>query len=405
MKAIPNREAVQTLALALCGGFVFSLLHIPLSWLLGPMTAILIWREALGRPAAWPRVYREGGLVFLGYMMGITFTASVALKIIDLLPSMAVATLLTVTFGMLAGWITVKRTGISMASGLLGSIPGGLSQMTTLCDEVEDADMTVVTFMQTIRVMAVIFIVPMLAYHGLAANGNKQAAVATAPPAISQAAAPADSSKTETGTVKGPVNSASSLPSRTDQIINQPAPAASSWLHWNTLWYALAVAAMVFIAPKLHLPTPYMLGPMLGAAILSCTGLAAPQLPHGLVVAAQIAVGTYMGVSTSLKSLANWRKLLPYAIFGAVGVVFFSLGVGYLLTVWHPMSLTTAFLGSAPGGMTEMGLTGAAVGADMSVIVAYQMFRLLFILFIAPLVVKLLLRVYHAHADSPAKGF
>ncbi|MNW03830.1 putative ammonia monooxygenase [compost metagenome] len=69
------------------------------------------------------------------------------------------------------------------------------------------------------------------------------------------------------------------------------------------------------------------------------------------------------------------------------------------------MSLTTAFLGTAPGGMAEMGLTGAAVGADLSIIVAYQMFRLLFILFIAPLVVKLLLRVYHAHADSPAKGF
>lgn len=396
----------KTLLLAVAGGLLFQLLHIPLAWLLGPMTALLVWREALGRSVYWPKGMRSGGLTVLGYMMGITFSGAVALQIVQQLPSMMSATLLTVGFGMAAGWLTVRQTGISMASGLLGSIPGGLSQMTTLCDEVEDADMTVVTFMQTIRVMAVVFIVPFLAFHGLASGGTDN----QEKPLVSQVAAAAGESSADAGLTGSPASpSASATPSGGSAdaspaiagagtgVLPKGSGSAVSWLSWNAVWYILAVAAMVWLAPRLHLPTPYMLGPMLGAAILRSFGLDAPELAQWCIIGAQILVGTHMGISTSFSSLANWRKLLPYALLGAVGIVLFSLSIGYVLTLWHPMSLITAFLGSAPGGMTEMGVTGAAVGADLSIIVAYQMCRLLFILFIAPYVVKGLLRVHRAH--------
>ncbi|MDF2923648.1 MAG: rane protein AbrB duplication [Paenibacillaceae bacterium] len=417
-----NVQVGKTLLLALAGGFGFQLLHIPLAWMLGPMTVLLIWREALGRSAEWPRAYREGGLVVLGYMMGLTFTSAVALQILDLLPSMAAATLMTVGFGLIAGWVTVKRTGISMASGLLGSVPGGLSQMTTLCDEVENADMTVVTFMQTIRVMAVIFIVPFLAFHGLAGNGEGKPSVpgkaaetamvvqthtAGAKPVAAGLSGGAAEASTDSKSAAGSTKPTAGGDAAGTIGGKDHSGGRSPWLQWNALWYVLGAAAMVWIAPKLHLPTPYMLGSMLGAAVLTCSGLTGPELPQWCIIGAQITIGTYMGVSTSLSALSNWRKLLPYAIFGAVGIVLFSLGVGYVLTLWHPMTLVTGFLGSAPGGMTEMGLTGVAVGADVSIIVGYQMFRLLFILFLSPYLVKWLLRFYHAHsrADAPVKGY
>lgn len=353
-----NRAIFHTFLLSLIGGAAFQFLRIPLPWLLGPMTALLVWREAFRKEAAWPGELRNAGLTLLGYMMGGTFTASVALQIAGQLPSMAAATLLTVGFAFLLGWLTYRRSGISLASGLLGSIPGGLSQMVALCSEVKDADLTVVTFMQTIRLMAVIFIVPFLAIHGLASGAF----------ATQQAV--------QTGVNATAGNT----------------PMGNLWLSANAIWYVLAVGLMVWLSPKLRLPTPYMLGPMLAAAVLCVSGLPAPKLPDLVIVIAQIMVGAHMGVNTSLSSLANWRKLLPYALLGGIGIVVFSLGVGYVLTLWHPMSFVTAFLGAAPGGMTEMGLTGAAVHADLSIIVAYQMFRILFILFIAPYLMKGLLR-------------
>ncbi|OPZ70448.1 MAG: putative ammonia monooxygenase [Firmicutes bacterium ADurb.Bin456] len=69
-------------------------------------------------------------------------------------------------------------------------------------------------------------------------------------------------------------------------------------------------------------------------------------------------------------------------------MVFCSLGTGYLLTLFHPLSLTTAFLGTSPGGMGEMGLTAVLVGADVSLVAAYQLFRLSFILFVLTILLK-----------------
>lgn len=363
-----THKMAVTLLLSMAGGTAFTLLHIPLAWLLGPMTALLLYREGFKRQAEWTDGLRNTGLTLLGYMMGGTFTAGVAVQIASQLPSMAAATVLTVGFALALGWLTSRRSGISLASGLIGSIPGGLTQMVALCSEEDDADLTVVTFMQTIRLMAVIFIVPFLAVHGLSGSGAGQAA--------------AEAASTVPNAAAGAAGTAASTASGH----------ANLWLTPHAVWYALAVGLSVWLAPRLKLPTPYMLGPMLAAAILCVSGIEAPKLHTLVIVAAQVMVGAHMGVRTSLSSLSNWRKLLPYALAGGVGIVIFSMGVGYVLTLWHPMSYVTAFLGAAPGGMTEMGLTGAAVHADLSIIVAYQMFRILFILFIAPYIVKGLLR-------------
>lgn len=354
-----GKPTAYTLITALAGGLVFEWLQIPLSWLLGPMTAVLIWREFFGGNAEWHTGLRNTGLVALGYMMGITFTAQVAAQIARQLPAMAAATVLTVAFGMAAGWVTARQTGLSVSSGIIGSIPGGLTQMIVLSGEVKDADVTVVTFMQTIRLMSVIFIVPFLAVHGMAGGGVVAGTAAA------------------TNTHQGISTLASgSIPLR------------------HVAANAVAVGLMVWLSPRLKLPTPYLLGPLAAAALLSVSGLEAPALPHIAIVAAQIMVGTHMGLTTRISSLSNWRKLLPYSLAGGVGIVLFSMAVGWGLKQWHPVSFATAFLGTAPGGMTEMGLTGAAVHADLSVIVAYQMFRILFILFLVPPLVKVVLRLH-----------
>ncbi len=72
-----------------------------------------------------------------------------------------------------------------------------------------------------------------------------------------------------------------------------------------------------------------------------------------------------------------------------------------MLTRMHSMGLTSAFLGTSPGGMGEMGLTAVLVGANVSLVTAYQMFRLLFILFVMPLALRRLFGSAGAQGKSP----
>lgn len=351
---------LETLLISLAGGLIFRLSHLPLPWLLGSLTSVMVWSLAVKRDLFWPVELRNSGLIILGFMLGASFSAGTVQQIIRQLPAMVFATSSTIIFSLAVGYIVCRRTGVSLSSGIIGSVPGGLTQMVVLSEEIADTDLTVVTFMQTIRLLSTVFIVPFIVIHGMAASGGQAAAAGTSA-----------------------INSS---------IVQTP---------WNALLYTVIVLIAAWAAVKINLPTPFLLGPLIGAAALALAGFQAPSTPSILVVISQLCIGAYLGLSIQPASLENWKKLLPYTLMGSIAVVFFSLGVGFMLTRMHSMGLTSAFLGTSPGGMGEMGLTAVLVGANVSLVTAYQMFRLLFILFVMTLALKRFFGSAGAQGKSP----
>ncbi|TDF99179.1 AbrB family transcriptional regulator [Paenibacillus piri] len=348
---------LETVLVTFIGGLLFTLLHVPLSWMLGPLTAVLLWTAFTKRSLTWPVWLRNGGLLLLGYSMGLSFTLTSARQISSQLPSMLIATLLTVAFSIAVAVITSRQTGVNAASSVIGSIPGGLSQMIVLSEEIEGADAAVVAFMQTIRLLLVVFVIPFVAVHGLASGAG--VGIGAGSPAA---------------------------PGSTDTLLEAVTLWAAAMLSRPVIAFMLilGIAAACWISVKLRFPTPYFLGPILAAAAFTVSGLEPPHLPSLFVLAAQWSLGIYMGLGIKLSSLGNWKRLLPYTLFGNIAVLAFSLALSYGFSLVLPMSLLTAFLGMSPGGMTEMGVTASLVGADVSLVVAYQMFRILFILFVIP---------------------
>lgn len=340
------KNLISTFLLATTGGVIFYLLHFPLPWTLGPMAAAIIRSEVFGKKIHWPGSIRNTGLVVLGYTMGAPFTLEAGKQIIEQLPSMAMATFSTVAFGMLMGYFTYKRTGIGLASALLGSIPGGLSQMAVLSSEIKNSNIGIVTFMQTTRVLTVVFAVPFIAMHGLFGSS------------------PAENATMTTATLS---------------MLDNPL--------YSFLFIAIAVLS-AFLAARIKFPTPFMLGPVIGTIILVLIGLTPPTMPRIFVIVAQILVGIFMGKNIKLSSIKDCPKLLPYALMSSIALVGFSLIAGIGLTSVHSFSLVTAFLSTAPGGIAEMGITALAVNADISIVIAYQLFRLLTILLIVPIFLK-----------------
>lgn len=298
-------------------------------------------------PVLWPVNIRNSGLIVLGYIMGSSFTKETLEQILSQLPAMLFSTVSTVLFCLVLAYITHRRTGISLASSILGSTPGGMTQMTVLSEEIADSSLTIVTFMQTIRLLSVVFIVPFLAIHGLAGSHGQGAVI----------------------------NSLGA-----GQIPSFSSP--------GTYVFIVASIVSALAASRFRFPTPYLLGPIIATAVLVLAGLQPPPVPSPAIMTAQLAVGAYLGITTQPTNLSNWKQLLPYALASGVVIVLFSLAIGYILNYWHGIDLITAFLSTAPGGMTEMGITAMAVNADISVITAYQLFRLLFILLIVPPIFK-----------------
>lgn len=136
-----------------------------------------------------------------------------------------------------------------------------------------------------------------------------------------------------------------------------------------------------------------MLGPILGTgAFLLVTGLSAPAVPIHLINAAQICVGSYIGAHIDLRQIKEYHGMGPVLAGGVLFVLLVSMGMGWLVTCVTGAGLATAFLSTAPGGLTEMGITALVVGADISTMTAYQLTRLLFIMLAFPCIAKWIVR-------------
>ena len=329
---------LKTLLFAAAGGLIFQLLHSPLPWMLGPLAATILYHTLSGGRACWPVQLRNLGLIVIGYSMGRTVTPEAVGEILTNLPAMFAVTLLTVTFCMAVGYFTHRRTGISFASGMLGSIPGGLAQMVLLTEEIEDADVTVVTFLQMMRVLTVVFCVPFIA-DGI-----------------------------------GPMPAGTTAPLT-----------AAGALAWTAAIPAILAAPLgAWLAALLKLPIPSLLGPIFATAAAVLISGEAPRVPPLVMNPALVFFGTYFGTIISLESIKKLGKIFPYAIGGGVAILAFTFLVAYGLTLVVPATMLSSFLATAPGGLSEVGVVALALHADVAFIMAYQLFRLFSILLLLP---------------------
>ena len=155
---------------AFIGGYCFQELGIYLPWMLGPLFSILLLKMKFGRYFYWPKKAKSAGLIIFGVQLGSSFTQTTLAEMVLHLPYMLLSTIAVTLFTVVTGVVIAKQMKFSIGTALLGSFPGGLSQMVFLSEELKNVNETVVAFMQTLRVIVVISIVPWVVTHVMSNN-------------------------------------------------------------------------------------------------------------------------------------------------------------------------------------------------------------------------------------------
>ncbi|KQL44769.1 AbrB family transcriptional regulator [Brevibacillus choshinensis] len=341
-----------TLLIAVVGGLIFQWVHMPIPWLLGPMMFVLIvtklWKSFT---PFWPGVVRNSGMIMIGYTIGLSFTMEAMKQIGQQLPLMILLTALLLLGSTGIAFLVSKFSGISFPTVLMGSIPGGLTQMIPLAEEIKGVDLTVVTFLQVSRLLMIIFFVPLLVFSpffGLEGMGQ--------------------------------------------QVVAMKASASWSGLYPHIFLFAAACTAGALLGKKIHLPSAIFLGPMIVTILINLNGYEGPALPSTLLNVCQLMIGGYIGLLLKPEQLKNKLAMAVLAILSGAVLISCSLGLSYLLTLLHPVPFITAFLGLSPGGMDQMGIIAKEVDADLSVVICYQLFRTLFIFLVVPSLIKFIFR-------------
>lgn len=339
--------------ISLLGVFIFKSLNLPIPWMLGPLVAVLISQFFIKKiDLVWPSSLRNFGLVIVGVSIGQSFQFDLFAGMGWIIGFMFALNISLAMLSVVLAYYLQKLGDISLKTALTCTVPGGLSQIITFAEEEKDIDLAIVTYFHVIRIISIVLIVPFIVSGHVIndAGENTGFDIQTVLPVI---------------------------------IL-------------LTVAYSCAV-----VGKKIKMPVSYFLVPVFLTMSLQFTNIATPEIPIWLLHIAQIFIGAYIGLLLKPSMLKLGSRVLILGITSALVLVFITYLQGLLSTYLFNYSLPTSFLSTAAGGLDQMSLLATAVGADISVVTVFQMFRLLFVfIIIIPLLKAVCVWMDRKHAQD-----
>jgi hypothetical protein len=325
-----------THAAALAGALAAYGLGAPLPFMIGALVAIAALGLA-GVRTATHRLCRNGGLAVLMTGIGLGFTPAAAAEAADQLPLILAAAALTVALGCAIAPLLSTLAGIDRRTAFFCAVPGGPAEM-SLMGERHGADAAPVAISQLLRIVALVLVLPpALTAAGVAGAGSTAA----------------------------------------------PGPAET---HLAGLFVTIALSLYLgFFLRWLGLSTGFLFGPMLVGLGFGLTGAAPSAVPQSLMQAAQVVMGAYLGAQFQPEIVRAIRRFLPAAALSVALLAGSCAALGVALHWINGASIPTMLLATAPGSVTEMSITAAALGLDTALVTAFHLPRIvLVLLLVAP---------------------
>lgn len=314
------------LALSICGGFLFSLVRIPLPWMLGPLFFVGL-AGINGIKVSDIRGGRQAGQMIVGCALGLYFTPEVSRQLLEFGIYIVLAAFLAILAGGLGSLVLRRVSGIDAATAFFGSVPGGAAEMAVMAERA-GARFDQVALCHSLRLLLVVSIIP-IAVTMTGANGN------------------------------------SSYTPLTTAVVPEG------------LAVLILLAAFVsWLFMKTGMPNAWILGSLVASMGVTISGFTLSAVPPFLSVAAQILIGCALGTRFKPSLRSESRKLIKGVLAGAFCTLILSTLLGILIAWLIGESVPAMILATSPGGIAEMCLTAKILKLGVPLVTSFQVTRL-----------------------------
>lgn len=140
-------------------------------------------------------------------------------------------------------------------------------------------------------------------------------------------------------------------------------------------------------ALKLKLPAGAMVGSMVFVAIFNIlTGEA--YFPQNVRIITQIAAGAFIGAGINRRDILDLKNMIKPAILMVSSMIIMDVILGFIMHKLTNLDLITSLFACAPGGLMDMSLVSADLGADASKVAILQMVRLMCVFTVLTPIIK-----------------
>jgi uncharacterized protein len=112
------------------------------------------------------------------------------------------------------------------------------------------------------------------------------------------------------------------------------------------------------------------------------------ELPTWLLAASYAFVGWNIGLRFTRPLLMHAARALPLIVACTLILIAICGAVAALMVVGAGIDPLTAYLATSPGGSDSIAIIAASTNVDVSFVMAMQTFRMIVVLFLAPVLTK-----------------
>lgn len=286
----------------------------------------------------------------IGVMIGSQFNKEKIKQIKKLaLPSLLVG-LWMITIGLCIGYLIANISDIDIGTALFSAVPGGMSEMSVLA-MMYGLNVPIVVLFQFLRIVMVYFTVPIIAKY---------------------------------------LNSKVNEPSEKD-VINCTSSELNGNKEYNVILTILIGVLAGYTGWILNIPGGTIIGSLIAVGGLRSSGVKLKALPKKYVVAAQIGLGTTLGITFTPEVAKSLTDMLGMTILFSFIIVLNGLILGFVVHKLFKIDLITSLLACAAAGVSQMSAIALDMDADAVIVSVVQSIRLVAIVLILPPIILIII--------------
>ena len=337
-----------TVMTALFGSFLAKKCRFPASAMTGAILSVAILNCITGR-ATVGQFTKPCMQIMGGALLGHNISRNDLKKINEMIKAAAVLVIAMFLLNMTTGLGVYRLTNMNLATALLATAPGGVSDMALIAEDF-GADMRIVSILQLYRMFGIYLIFPPVLRY---VQKRKER---TGEPFLDERAEKKERLDPEKG---------------------------------KNCFFTLVVAFGGGCLVELFgMPAGFMVGSVASCAIMNiCTERG--HIPKNWRFFIQSVTGAVIGCQMTKESLMLLKQLMLPVICMICGMLLFTFLFGGIMSRVSKLDFQTSLLCLTPGGIQETSLLAADVGCDVSSVIVMHTVRLVVVICIFPMILSM----------------
>ena len=349
--AIPlNRESLNQLIskkfliviiISIPSAIIADFFNIPLAWMIGPMLATSLI-ALKGFQVMMPKIALSSILIILGLHIGNYIDQNLISQMVNWIWTTIIMFFYIIVSILIVSKYLQKFSNYKEKTSIFSAAPGALGPLMILA-EYEKSDLSQVATAHLIRLIIIITLFPFIIVSFYTADAIELEKI--------------------------------------DYI---------SQNHWELILLILVSLIFIFFFNKAKVPAALLSGTLVASGILQIFDIASYKLPDASINFCLLILGASVGCRFANKTFKEVANNSFHGLVATLLLVLLGLVAAYIATFFVNNNFLSLILSFCPGGIYEVAVIAIAFDLEPDFVAFHHIIRLLFILFIVPVILRLI---------------